>query len=458
MLALPGLVSLVFVLLVRPFDFFPFLTQFQLLYVFFGLAVLGFLADLGRGTLKWVSAPSFWWASAFVLWAMCTVALRAPATLLDSTLKLLMLWATFTLVAHVVTNFEALSKFAGALLACMFIIASVCVHEGMQPTQCIAYQADEAEPGPGEPDGRSCTTRGDCIGASPDWSLLYECERVGVTGIKSVDMGRVRYVGILQDPNETALAVCLGIPLSVARYQRRRGARRWLVALAMILLAFGTVLMSGSRGGQLVFLATVGVYFLKRFGFKGVLAALPLTIPVLLLGGRSGQAAEGSTYARLECAAAGLGMFSHSPLTGVGFGQFTEYYAQTAHNSYLLAPAELGLPGMVLWATIVWIAIKTCLVSVRSYAGAGDEETRNWGIALLSALAGTCAGILFLSFNYHFLLWILFGFAAAYHRSVSTAHPGWRVHIGPKDIIGVALCNLLILGFLGAYLRLRGAM
>jgi hypothetical protein len=421
--------------------------------LFFGLAALGFLVDLASGTLSWTPTPTLPWAIGFMLWSIATVLLRARDDLWPSTLKLCMIVAVYFLIAHGTTTFRSFSVVAGLVLACTLAVAAVCVYQGLQPMQCVAFQSEQDLETQGSPDGRPCVKPSDCFENPEDWELTYQCERVGLRGFTTIQ-GRVRYVGVLQDPNEAALAVCLGIPIAIARYQRRPGARRLLVLCLTILLAGAAAVMSQSRGGQLVFLTVFLVYFLKRYGVKGLLAALPFCVPVLLYGGREG--AESSTEARLECQAAGIDMFRHSPLTGVGFGQFTEHYTQTAHNSFVLAPAELGVVGMVLWAMILWISVKVCLVSLRTATGPQSDEARTWALALLSALAGTCVGILFLSFNYHFLLGILFGLVSAYHGVRAREEPGWRLRVGVKDVALVAVANLALIALLFVYIRAKG--
>ena len=51
--------------------------------------------------------------------------------------------------------------------------------------------------------------------------------------------------------------------------------------------------------GQLVFLTVLGVYFIRRFGVaKGLIAGALLGMPILLLGGRSGEEADSSAMER----------------------------------------------------------------------------------------------------------------------------------------------------------------
>jgi hypothetical protein len=216
------------------------------------------------------------------------------------------------------------------------------------------------------------------------------------------------------------------------------------------------VILSQSRGGQLVFLTVLGVYFFGRYRWKGVLAALPLAVPVLLYGGRSDVAAADSTDTRLGCLYAGIKMFMSQPLLGVGHGQFGEHHPQTAHNSFVLAPAELGIVGMTAWAMVFWISVKGCLGAAQRSSTDYTDEARTWGFAIFAALAGAAVGVLFLTFNYHFVLWTLFGLAGAYYGNVTREHSGLAVRIGYKDVALVATCNLALLALIFAYVRLKG--
>jgi O-antigen ligase len=62
-------------------------------------------------------------------------------------------------------------------------------------------------------------------------------------------------------------------------------------------------------------------------------------------------------------------MWREKPVMGVGGGQFTEHYYLTAHNSLLLALAELGPIGLLLWSAAIYYTIKVTLQAQRHYAG-----------------------------------------------------------------------------------------
>jgi hypothetical protein len=456
MFILPGLLGLVAYILVRPFDFVPALRPVPFLYLFFGLAVAGFLIDLARRKTRWIRAPHLLWTVAFVVWAVLTVLPRAPATLLTSGPKLLIPVALFVLIAHGITDFRRFSLLTGVVLFCTISVSAFCVYQGLQPFQCVGWDPDGGPDQLGVGDGRPCNDHTVCNESPPEPNWEYRCERIGLAGVTTLSLGRVRYVGVLHDPNEAALTVGVGVPIAIARYQRRRSPRRFVVMCLTIALAAATVVFSQSRSGQLVFLTVLGVYFLKRFRIKGAILALLLALPVLMYGGRGGEEAEASSSDRLGCAYAGIQMFIRSPLIGVGYDRFTEHHSQTAHDSFVLAPAELGVIGMVLWGTIYWISLKICLSALRDMTGPDAVEARTWGLGLFASLAGMCVGILFLSFNYHVVLWTFFGIAGAYYGIVARSNPRWRVRVGVKDVVSVAAANLGLLVVLLVYMRIRG--
>jgi O-antigen ligase len=222
--------------------------------------------------------------------------------------------------------------------------------------------------------------------------------------------------------------------------------------------------LTGSRGGQLVFLTVLGAYFLKRFGLKGLVLGAVLAAPLLLLGGnRNGEEATSSTLERLDCWSSALSIWRSHPFLGVGLGQFTEYNYMTAHNSYLLALSELGLPGIFIFSAIVYLSAKIPFVILRDVTEerkmarddslAGASTARPWAMALLAAFAGLGVGIFFLSFTYHYVLWIYIGLSGALYSAVRVHHPTFRVRFGLADAALVAAMDSAIVVLVYAYTR-----
>jgi O-antigen ligase len=218
--------------------------------------------------------------------------------------------------------------------------------------------------------------------------------------------------------------------------------------------------LTGSRGGQLVFLAVLAAYFVNRVGLVGLVLGGVLALPLLLLGGRSSADASSSTMERVDCWAEALGMWREHPALGVGFGRFTEYHYMTAHNSYLLALAELGLPGMLLFGLIVYSSAKIPWVVLNHGRGTSDPELRAgtplmraWAMALLAAFVGLSVGVFFLTFTYLYVLGIYLGLSGALYSAVRRHDPNFRVRIGWRDFAIVSLACAAIIAVVYLYAR-----
>jgi O-antigen ligase len=182
-----------------------------------------------------------------------------------------------------------------------------------------------------------------------------------------------------------------------------------------------------------------------------------LGAPLLLLGGRSGAEASSSTMERLDCWAEALSIARAHPILGVGLRQFGEYNDLTAHNSYLLTLSELGVPGMILFSIIVYLSGKIPIVAMREVKSSsvpeGAPQTQPWATALMAAFAGLAVGIFFLSFAYHYVLWIYIGLSGALYMSIRTHLPNFRVRFGWRDVALVAVLDAAVVA--GTYLQTK---
>jgi O-antigen ligase len=152
-------------------------------------------------------------------------------------------------------------------------------------------------------------------------------------------------------------------------------------------------------------------------------------------------------------------MFRGSPIFGVGLGQFTEHAPLTAHNSFVLTAAELGLPGMVLWTAVLYVAFKIPLQALRAGA-AGSEPLvapvgRAWALAILAALTGMTVGMLFLSYAYKEALWAFLGITGALYHAIRRHAPAFRVRLGVADLALVVAVDVALLVGLAVYTRLK---
>lgn len=447
MFAVPGLLALIFVEYLRPQEYTAALISVPLLHIAAGLAVLGFVLDLRLGLSRPEPAPHLVLSALFFVWCLVTLVVRAPDQLVPRASALLTPVAIYALVAHGIQSFRMLEAVCALMLAICLALAALGVEQGLAPFGChrvvlrggqVAYLHD----------GRPCTEedRNVCESEGAEPGADYVCERVGLLGTQS-DHGRVRYRGTLQDPNELALALGIAMPFAFAFLDRRRTPARLLLA-GLTCAAVGLcIYFTQSRGGQLVFLTVLAVYLVHRIGARrglaiGVLVALPL----LIVGGRAGG--ETSTAERLECWWVGLHLVVGSPGFGVGYGQFTEHHYLTAHNSFIQVAGELGLVGMLLWSSIVYLALKIPFQALRAEV---PPVARSWALALLASTAGLVVGSFFLSYAYKDVLWIHVGMVGVLWQAIRRHQPTFRVSFGARDLGLVALVDLALLLALMGY-------
>ncbi len=280
---------------------------------------------------------------------------------------------------------------------------------------------------------------------------------MGLLGTTSVGQ-RVRYRGILQDPNETSLAVGSVLPVAFALREHRASLFRTFLLVVAVLTVSTCVVMSQSRGGQLVVAAVFGTYFVKKYGLKGAIFGGVMALPLLLLGGRD-DSKEGSADERVEVMAEGVEFIRAQPITGIGWNQYSEWnsHGLTAHNSYLLAIAELGPIGFFLFTLVLYTSFKIIILGMKKYAGNPEARIASvWSMGLLAAFVGCCVGSFFLSFTYHNVLWIFIGLTGAYWSAVRRHDPSFEVKVTFRDAVYCALLNVGFVVAVALFVRIKG--
>lgn len=457
MFAVPGIAALIVFILARPQEFFPLLQRVPFLHVFTALAVLGWIIDVRLRRLQPFAAPTLPWVVGFFLWALIGTAVLLPDQLITRTLELTSLFALYGTLAHAVQRFRTFQLVAGVLTATTMFIALVCFHQGLADKQCVGGE-EHAGDITGTPDGRSCDNGEQCRGPGAEPGFEYRCEHVGLVGTYSIEE-RVRYRGDLHDPNEVALAISAGaLSLLIGFAMRKRQPRSVFFYGAGAAIVFYTVVMTQSRGGLVAGMLVPGVYLVRRYGVKSLIPAAMVALPVLMLGGRSGESADQSTQERYEAWSTGLTMFRSNPVFGVGARQFGEHHYLTAHNAFVLAFAELGFPGFVLFVAAIYLSFKTLIVGLRELRNVpGSSAATTWGMSLLASMAGIVFQINTLSFAYHPVLWMFLALVGAWYSAIRYHLPTFRVRMTWRDfIIVVAACAAFIMVVLPVFLRTKG--
>src|ERR1700676_956200 len=166
---------------------------------------------------------------------------------------------------------------------------------------------------------------------------------------------RIRGAGFLSDPNDLAQILLIALPLVFIAWRRGRPVVNFFVVLVPVALLLWTTYLTHSRGGLIALAAVALMAARKKLGTSASAALAAVFIFGMLAldftGGRGISAADGTD--RLEALANGLEMFKSAPLFGIGFNSFTDFLDITAHNSFVLCIAELGLLGSTLWMALL---------------------------------------------------------------------------------------------------------
>ncbi len=258
-------------------------------------------------------------------------------------------------------------------------------------------------------------------------------------------LGRLYYY----DANDFATLAVSAMPLAVyLLHAGRRMLERALAgaSLALLVLAF---VYTGSRGGFIALIATAAFIVLRYNGIalRWRAAATALAAIVLLFAASDQYWKQMSTIVsdadynrteesgRLQIWRRGVGYMLDYPVFGVGpagfqaaegrlsphasrqqFGIGVRWNA--AHNSFIQAGAELGIPGLLLFAAIIVSAFRMLNRVARSRTSPRprDRAAAQLTQALTASLIGFVVGAFFLSLAYSEMLYTLVALAVGLHR------------------------------------------
>jgi putative inorganic carbon (hco3(-)) transporter len=237
---------------------------------------------------------------------------------------------------------------------------------------------------------------------------------------------RIRFLGFFNDPNDLAQYFLICLPLIGLMWKPHAPIRNLLVVAPLILYLLFGMYLTHSRGVLIGLVVLAVMYFADHFNrtlamFGSAVVAV-LLIGANFAGGRAISFGSGSD--RIEAWGAGLTMLRDNPVFGVGFNLFTEYNSLTAHNSFVLCFAELGLIGFFLWLGLLVstvIGLSQFMRRYRAVPGAGDLV--QWAKALRIALCGFIVTGWFLSRTYSILLYVLIAMAIILNRSGQQMFP-----------------------------------
>jgi putative inorganic carbon (HCO3(-)) transporter len=209
------------------------------------------------------------------------------------------------------------------------------------------------------------------------------------------------------NPNVMAGSLVLLAPLPLSALLFAWREQHWIERLLSLLFAavmVGVLVLTQSRSAWLAFAACLVVLVALRWRWGWLVIAFAMVVAVLgierfgaarlleaLLAGGTIAGAEG----RIEIWLRALFMIRDFPFTGIGMGDFGHvadtfypfYIYQTgviphAHNLFLQIAVDLGLPGLIAWLWLLFIATAAAWRTYRF----GQRSGARWMIGLGAGL------------------------------------------------------------------------
>jgi putative inorganic carbon (HCO3(-)) transporter len=275
---------------------------------------------------------------------------------------------------------------------------------------------------------------------------------VGLGNIQT-RMDRIYGTGIFNDPNDLGMTFVMAVPLLVFVLSR---AGNWAIlrvlAFVGLVLVLAGIYYTNSRG-SLVGLAAalVAMSFLRFRNIAGTVVAVALLSVIVVAAPSRGaemDSSESSAQSRIQSWAEGWSMFKTHPLTGVGFGQYTEYHVKVAHNSFVETFAELGILGALCLVGMFYWYFKGVRLIPEKNVGSPP-----WRRALLASAVGVLTCAWFLSRQYVPIFYVLLAMGACAATVGVPAESKDELRGDGKDV--VAVVALTILGLVVVNLSIR---
>jgi putative inorganic carbon (hco3(-)) transporter len=266
---------------------------------------------------------------------------------------------------------------------------------------------------------------------------------------------RIRGYGILRDPNDLSQFLLIAIALLGLFWKANDVLNKLVLFIPGAVLIFG-VYLTFSRGAMLGLCAVLYVMVYRKLGNFVSSAGVFLTFIALRLLQFTGSREISIDQGRMVAWGAGVGALLHRPLFGIGYGHFTDINEITAHNSFVLCFAELGLFGYFFWLALIvttvlglWGIVKVPPVDQR------DADVARCARAVQAAMAGFIVTGWFLSRTYQETFYVVLALACAVLQlrkdvipSTATLFSRWA----PRTIV----CEVASVVVVYISIRLRG--
>ncbi len=173
-------------------------------------------------------------------------------------------------------------------------------------------------------------------------------------------IARIRGLSFLGDPNDLGQFMVALIPCLFFFWAKNKAVRNFfMVYLPAAFVLYGMYL-THSRGGMLALMVIAVVAGRRRIGVVPALIVGAVLFVGLSAAGFSGgrDVSVGAGEDRMDAWSIGMTLIRSHPLFGVGYKEFGKYNDITAHNTFVVCAAELGLIGAFCWILFVLVTIR----------------------------------------------------------------------------------------------------
>lgn len=181
--------------------------------------------------------------------------------------------------------------------------------------------------------------------------------------------GRTRWVGIFDGPGVFGVIYTnlLAILVAYSLFEKRRP--NLVLYMSLIGMTGLAIYYCGSRGSMLASMAIVAsaLAFKYQVRMRTVLVALGLFVAAIMVAPAhltTIHDQSNSSAGRVDMWVEGYEMLRYYPLFGVGSANFKAYTSSLqAHNTFIQVMGELGLPGLLMWLGMSYMAVKTLFLA-----------------------------------------------------------------------------------------------
>jgi len=238
---------------------------------------------------------------------------------------------------------------------------------------------------------------------------------------------RIRGMGLLRDPNDLSQFLLVCLSFTWLAWRRRSFFRNFLLVVLPTGIMLYAIYRTQSRGALIGLATLVFIPLRRRMGTLAAGIAGGVLVVAILASGflaqRQGSlsSSDESALGRIIAWRNGIAMVKSEPLFGVGFGHFSDRNEEegnlTAHNSFVLCLAELGLVGYFLWLSLILCT----LFDLQGIANSIPRDPpsaalQRWATAVRMALTVFMVTSWFLSRSYIITLYVLIGMAVSLGR------------------------------------------